>query len=154
MHIIVGYHQAPEGRAAFERAREEARLRDASLHAIHVLRSPLTGDATELRAWGAQVEQARAEASALERELSAEGLTCQVEVQTSSSRTPAEILIQAVTAADADLLIIGIRSRSPVGKLILGSVAREVLLAAPCPVLAVKQSTDDEAGTTGEAARQ
>ena len=37
-----------------------------------------------------------------------------------------------------DLIVIGLRRRTPIGKLILGSNAQRILLDAPCPVIAVK----------------
>ena len=50
----------------------------------------------------------------------------------------AEELLKAMEHDDAELLVVGVRQRSPVGKLLLGSVARQVLLECPKPVLAVK----------------
>ncbi len=47
-------------------------------------------------------------------------------------------LLDAMDAPDAELLVIGIRHRSPVGKLLLGSVSQQLLLECPKPVLAVK----------------
>ncbi len=51
---------------------------------------------------------------------------------------PAEDLIAVAEAESADFIVIGLRRRSPVGKLILGSNAQRILLDAGCPVLAVK----------------
>ncbi len=51
---------------------------------------------------------------------------------------PAEDLINVAGEVSADFIVIGLRRRSPVGKLILGSNAQRILLDAPCPVLAVK----------------
>jgi nucleotide-binding universal stress UspA family protein len=46
--------------------------------------------------------------------------------------------IAAADRTDAEFIVIGLRRRSPVGKLLLGSNAQRVLLDASCPVLAVK----------------
>ena len=51
---------------------------------------------------------------------------------------PAEDLLSIAEASEAELIVIGLRRRSPVGKLILGSNAQRILLDAHCPVLAVK----------------
>ena len=51
---------------------------------------------------------------------------------------PSEDLIGVAESSDAELIVIGLRRRTPVGKLILGSNAQRILLDASCPVLAVK----------------
>lgn len=50
---------------------------------------------------------------------------------------PAEDLLHAVEEFNADLLVIGYRRRTAVGKTLLGSHAQEVLMGAKCPVLAI-----------------
>ena len=47
-------------------------------------------------------------------------------------------VIKVAAEVDATLVVLGIRRRTPVGKLLMGSVAQRVLLDAECPVLAVK----------------
>ncbi len=49
----------------------------------------------------------------------------------------AEAILAAQNQAEAALIVIGVRRRSPVGKLILGSTAQRMILQADCPVVAV-----------------
>ena len=41
-------------------------------------------------------------------------------------------------AADAEVLVIGARRRSPLGKFLLGSATQTIILDAPMPVLVIK----------------
>ncbi|MGF1665060.1 MAG: universal stress protein [Acidimicrobiia bacterium] len=50
---------------------------------------------------------------------------------------PASMLIERAGEVEAAYLVIGIRNRSKVGKLLMGSAAQEILLNAPCPVVGV-----------------
>ncbi len=50
----------------------------------------------------------------------------------------ADFMIDASYEEDVELIVIGVRRRSPVGKLFLGSTAQRVILEAGCPVTAVK----------------
>src|SRR5699024_10238762 len=57
----------------------------------------------------------------------------------------AEVICDLAADNDAELIVIGLRRRSPVGKLILGSSAERRLVDAHCPVLAVKAEGDSYA---------
>ena len=47
-------------------------------------------------------------------------------------------IVRVAEANHAELVVIGIRPRSPVGKVLMGSVAQTVIMDAPCPVLTVR----------------
>jgi nucleotide-binding universal stress UspA family protein len=120
--IVVGYSARPEGRAALERAVSEARLRSAALVVVNT--------STE-----------DAEAAGLVDQLAASGLQYEIRIAADAHGSAEELLRIAETTA-ADFIVIGLRRRSPVGKLLLGSNAQRVLLDAACPVLAVKAEPD------------
>lgn len=50
---------------------------------------------------------------------------------------PAEQICDVARERDADLVVLGTRGRGALGRVLLGSVARAVLLGAPCSVLVV-----------------
>lgn len=128
--IVVGWINTPEGQAAITAAVEEARRRSGRLVIVHSARGD--DDASSVIAVRDALE-------ALEKRLGAEGL--QVTVRDfARGNDPAEDLVEVAQKEDAALIVIGLRRRSPVGKLLLGSNAQEILLRAECPVLAVKAS--------------
>lgn len=59
-------------------------------------------------------------------------------VRQEMGRDVAEQVLDVATELSARLVVVGLRHRSPVGKLLMGSVAQRILLSAECPVLAVK----------------
>jgi nucleotide-binding universal stress UspA family protein len=127
MGIVVGYLATPEGRAALGAAIEEAQQRDTRVVVV-VSTRPV-----------AREEQRRALATELDR-VRAELATAGVdhEVRLLSGGDVADDLILTAEQVGAQLVVLGLRRRSPVGKLILGANAQRVLFDAPCPVLTVK----------------
>jgi nucleotide-binding universal stress UspA family protein len=83
------------------------------------------------------VETEDAELEVVSKELADAGIDAEVR-QLVRGADVAEDLISVAAESAADFIVIGLRRRSPVGKLILGSNAQRILLDAPCPVLAVK----------------
>ena len=115
--IVVGYSSKPEGRAALKRALAEAQLRSAELVVVHTSQDVEVAD--------------------LRAELAQSGVPHEVR-EAADALDPAEELLTAAEDRGAEFIVIGLRRRSPVGKLLLGSNAQRVLLDASCPVLAVK----------------
>jgi nucleotide-binding universal stress UspA family protein len=128
--IVVGYVPKPEGHAALRLAAEEAKLRDASLVVVNSSRGGREFD-------GADEVRIEHELDDVRSQLTAAGVRHEVR-QLVRGMDAAEDLIKVAEEVRADVIIIGLRRRSPVGKLILGSNAQRILLDAPCPVLAVK----------------
>jgi nucleotide-binding universal stress UspA family protein len=128
--IVVGFVPTKEGRAALTRAVEEARSRRARLVVINSNRGGRDFDDEASQA-------AESELQRVHDELNGDGLELEVR-QLVRGNEPAEDLISVANETDADLIVIGLRRRTPVGKLILGSNAQRILLDAPCAVLAVK----------------
>jgi nucleotide-binding universal stress UspA family protein len=56
----------------------------------------------------------------------------------------ADAVLAAAKDTGASLIVVGIRPRTPVGKLLLGSVAQRLILDAECPVLAVKPDGSED----------
>jgi nucleotide-binding universal stress UspA family protein len=128
MNVIVGYRPTPEASVALDRAVSVARRFSAQLVVINSAEQPVETP---------EPISAEVSADALSYRLEQDGIDHEIH-QLGVTDDPAIAILAGVKDPVGDLIVIGMRSRSPVGKLVLGSVAQQVLLAAPCPVLAVK----------------
>jgi hypothetical protein len=108
--IVVGYPPTPAGRAALTTATTEARRSDRPLVVVNTSR----GDALDDPAFAQAANQ---------------------EVR---GREAADELIDVLEEVGAEFCVIGIRCRSAVGKMVLGSNAHRILMDSPCPVLTVR----------------
>ena len=126
--IVVGYLPTPEGTAAFEYAKEWAEANGATLVLVNTGRQ---GDFSHPNF------ATQPDLDAISAELDDVGVEHEV-LQPTDARPAAEVILEAATSRSADLIVIGLRRRTPVGKLITGSTAQQILLDADCPVLTVK----------------
>ena len=125
--IVVGWTPDEFGEVALHRGVEEARLRAGRVVVVNATR----GDAL--------VDDRFADDEQLGRmttELAASGI--EVDVRRSMGADVGDQVLAVAADVSADLVVIGLRRRSPVGKLLMGSVAQRILLGADCAVLAVK----------------
>jgi nucleotide-binding universal stress UspA family protein len=128
MTVIVGYVPTPEGLAALDAAIDAARTTGRRLVVVN------TGHDGN---FNHPDFASPADLDAIDEQLAGIDLDHEI-VQATTGRSAADELLAAEQTYSASLLVIGLRRRSPVGKLLSGSTSQAVLLEAECPVLAVK----------------
>ena len=128
MSIVVGYVPTAEGAAALDRAITEAQKNQSRLVVINSSRGDAIVDKRYAQAADINEVTARLEKEGIEH----------LVLQPVRGNDAANEVLEAAEKYRADLIVIGLRKRTPVGKLIMGSTAQQILLEASCPVLAVK----------------
>ena len=125
--IVVAWSPDVYGRAALEAALVEAHRRGVGVVVVNSTKGDaLVDDSYASREQLAEVETLLA------------GADVPHEVRQTLGSDIAEQVLSVAADTEAEMVVIGLRRRSPVGKLIMGSTAQRVLLGAHCPVLAVK----------------
>jgi nucleotide-binding universal stress UspA family protein len=130
MTIAVAHQVSATSRLALVEAVKEANYRGTDLAVLHVVDS-IDADNKEAYRLGVADE--------IEKIVGAgpPAPSWQLHLETAGGDL-GDALLRLVNAVGADLLVIGARRRSPVGKALLGSVAQTVILEANLPVLVVK----------------
>ena len=128
MTIVVAYVPRPEGQVALQTGIEMSKSRNERLVVVNA--SPGGSGEDASKADYLDVER-------VEQMLVDNGIDAEFK-QFIRGKNAVEEIEALVDSVQASVLIIGLRKRSPLGKLIIGSVAQEILLSVSCPVLAVK----------------
>ena len=124
MTVLVAYNESPQGEAAFAAAVEEAARRETTLtvlvltpqpddapvpsHLVHLLQSVAGADDTVVVAFRSD----------------------RIDV--------ADAILDHAEKVAAEIIVMGSRKRTPVGKFLLGSTTQRVLLDAAVPVLVIR----------------
>jgi nucleotide-binding universal stress UspA family protein len=128
MTIVVGYTPTAPGRAALTTAITEGTKSARPLVVVNTSR----GDALDDPNFAQQADLDWVRATLDEADVA---YSIRQEVR---GREAAEELLDVLEEVNADLCVIGIRRRSAVGKMLLGSNAHRIIMEAPCPVLTVR----------------
>ena len=126
--IVIGYVPTPVGEAALEAGLAEARAHGDD---VVVLNSPRRRSTVD----GELIDEAAADE--LVARAAAAGVTALVD-QSDHGDDIVETFARVAESSSARLVVIGLRRRSPVGKLVTGSDAQRLLLDLDVPILAVK----------------
>jgi nucleotide-binding universal stress UspA family protein len=135
MKILIGFEATYKGRQGLNLALQQAKAFNAD---VHILSSLMIGEKARGFASKARPE-AEQRIAEVKRFFEDAGLTCHTQI-TARGQDQGEDIVQYASENGIDLIIVGVRIRSLVGKILLGSTAQYVILKAPCPVLTFKDS--------------
>jgi nucleotide-binding universal stress UspA family protein len=128
MTILIGYVPNAAGEAALDAGLTEAAR---SGEDVVILNSPRRGSTVDAHQVGDEA------AEALVARATAQGVHARVD-QADHGSDLVDTFTTAVEETGARLVVLGLRHRSPVGKLVMGSNAQRLLLDLDVPILAVK----------------
>jgi len=137
MTVVVGYVPDATGYLAVTEAVREARWRETDVVVVNAVDSvgytrPTAADELDLDALAARLD--------------AEGVRHSIRHLDIGGGTASDAVLGVAEEVGAELLVVGLHRRSPVGKALLGSNAQQILLNAGCPVLAVRADDPTDAG--------
>jgi len=130
MKILVGYDGSNSAKEALKLARKHARAFKGS---VDVITSMEKGTEQQQQA----IEEAERGLEWAKTIFTEKGLECRTHLLI-RGLAPGEDILDFARENNVDEIIVGVKRRSKVGKLLMGSTAQYVILQASCPVVTVK----------------
>ncbi len=130
MKILVGYDGTNAAKEALSLAKEHAK---AFSGAVNIVTSMEKGTESQRE----EIEQAERGLEWAKSVFEENDIDCKTHLLI-RGLMPGEDLVQFAEENNVDEIIVGVKRRSKVGKLLMGSTAQYVILKANCPVVSVK----------------
>jgi len=130
MNILVGYDRTNSANDALELAKDHAMAFDAKVHVVTSMVGANNNQYDDLQRAELGLEYAKAL-------LEENSIKCETHLLI-RGLLPGENLVKFAEDNQINEIIVGVRRRSKVGKLLMGSTAQHVILNAPCPVVSIK----------------
>jgi len=131
MTVLLAYSRNPEGDAALDAALAEALRRETDAVVVNV--TPAAADAGAPFSEEQSLDAVSARFAAVDVPVSVRQLPAHPDA--------ADTILEVAAELRPEVIVIGLRRRSRVGKFVLGSTTQQLLLEVDCPVLAVKAPT-------------
>ncbi len=130
MKILVGYDGTNSAKEALNLAKTHAKLFNASVDVVTSMQKGTEQQREEIE----QAERGLEYAKSLFEDSE---ITCNTHLLI-RGLSAGEDLVEFAAENQVDEIIVGVKRRSKVGKLLMGSTAQFVILQADCPVVSVK----------------
>lgn len=130
MKILVGYDGSNSAKDALKLAKDHAMASDAKVDVVTSMVEAKNSQYDDVRQAELDLEYAKAL-------LEENNIDCETHLLI-RGLSPGEDLVQFAEDNRINEIIVGVRRRSKVGKLLMGSTAQHVILNAPCPVVTIK----------------
>jgi len=130
MRILVGYDKSKSAKDALKLSKQRAKAFDADVHVVTSMFKAKNNQYGDFQ----QAEIGLKYAKTL---LEKDNIRCETHLLI-RGLSPGEDLVQFAENHQISEIIVGVRRRSKVGKLLMGSTAQHVILNAPCPVVTIK----------------
>jgi nucleotide-binding universal stress UspA family protein len=132
MNILIGFDGSNTSKAAMRAAQKHALALNSRLDVVTVVVRHSTDQSEE-------ITKAEKSLELIQNDCEQKGITCQTKLLI-REREAGEALVEYAAEMEYEELIIGVKKRSRVEKLLLGSNAQYIILNAPCPVLSVREA--------------
>ena len=133
MKILVGFDGSNTAKDAIAYAKVQAGTFDAKVFVVTCVAQSHEVKPKDMD----RMADADAALARIQDVLEKDGISCETRLLV-GEWSPGERLVQFAKEIEADAIIVGIRRRSKIGKLLMGSTAQYVILEAHCPVITVK----------------